>query len=270
MEKNICTNIELFHVQGRRAHQQDRYVIASPRGGHLLAVCDGHGGDTVADSAATRLPSYFSDGLGHGLQPRDALESAVLRLVDDHAESIPGSTLSAAYIEQHDNGLVISTAQLGDSAVAILTPDDELICTPEHVADHDGPDYDRIMSNPRACMSRGYLSTMSVRDVSISMTRALGDREIDVMIREPDIATHQVPAGSIVLVCSDGIHIRGSVRLHRDRYRELLGFAKNKMSAQEIGEHVLRHHHYGGDNTTLIVYRAVEFMVEDPAPRIWF
>ena len=271
MEKNTSTNIELFQVQGHRAYQQDRHVIAAPGGGHLLAVLDGHGGEAVSDAAAIRLPHYFSESLGQGLRPRDALEAAVLRLIDDHAESVSGSTLSAAYIEQHNDGLIITTAQLGDSAVAILTPDDELICTPEHAADDDGPDYDRIMGDPRgAVILRGYLSTIRRHDLSISMTRALGDHDIDVMVREPDIATHQVPAGSIVLLCSDGVHIRGSISLHIERYRELLRFAKSKMTVQEIGEHVLRHSSYGGDNTTLIVYRAVEFVVENPAPRLWF
>lgn len=271
MEKNIGTSIELYHVQGYRAHQQDRYVIASPAGGYLLAVLDGHGGETVADSAAIRLPHYFSESLSHGIRPRDALEAAVLRLVDDHAESVSGSTLSAAYIEQHDEGLVITTAQPGDSAVAILTPDGDLICTQEHAASDDGPDYERIMSDSRgALMSRGYLTTVRKHHFRVSMTRALGDRDINVMIREPDVETHHVPTGSIVLICSGGVHIRGSISLHIERYRDLLEIAKQRMSVQEIGEHVLRHSAYSGDNVTLILYRSVEFEVQSPAPQLWF
>ena len=259
-------HLDILHAFGRRSRQEDRYVAARIGRGYLLAVLDGHGGHEVAERGALRLPSLVADALATH-QTADALRGAVEQLVAELADGPSGSTLSAAYVEPADDGMQVVTAQLGDSAVVIGPPGGDLIVTTEHSAAHYEPDIQVINARIDHYQSLGDDMPEYARWAEISwgyvwasgkgiaMTRALGDPYMhDILIREPEIATHQAPTDAIIMLCTDGVHDTATPEGHMNTYRELIAKAIDGESARAIGEHVLANSKMG-DNVTIVLFR---------------
>lgn len=260
-------HLDVHHALGRRTRQEDRFVTARIGRGYLLAVLDGHSGHEVAEQAALRLPSLFADALTtHGTA--EALRIAVEQLVIELADGPSGSSLSTAYIEPTaDAGMRVTTAQLGDSAVVIGTPGGDLIVTPEHSAAHNMDDQQTIQERIVHYLSLGddmpeYARWAEIAwgyvwasGKGVAMTRALGDPHMhDILIREPEIQSHQVPTDAVILLCTDGVHDSGTAEGHMDTYRDLIAKAIDGESARAIGEHVLAKSR-SGDNVTIMVFR---------------
>ena len=125
--------------QNRRPYQEDRCFLGHIKPGILYAgVCDGHGGDAVADSAAYLFPKQLQSlwGAYNEVEPSllEAVANTEEQLLENHQEvnkGICGSTLSSAIITPSKVHLV----QLGDSAIIGLVGDECTSLVTEHKPD---------------------------------------------------------------------------------------------------------------------------------------
>src|SRR5437867_3441815 len=99
-KKMPLANLSHATDQGRRAEQQDRFVIQSlDSGGVFLAVMDGHGGARAAEILATHVAASFQVAFETSpSDPSGALQNTVQRLAQRLAIEPSGSTLSMVYI----------------------------------------------------------------------------------------------------------------------------------------------------------------------------
>ncbi|BAZ93788.1 serine/threonine protein phosphatase [Thiohalobacter thiocyanaticus] len=207
----------------------------------------------------------------------DALRDTVTQLQSDFKKSHrTGSTLSLAYVITEENGLLIFTAQLGDSSIAILSPEGELRVTPDHsvqtcIADreriqaqideaHERNDYDSILC--RAYIGDQYLMNGGGDyGYGLAMTRALGDTELDgLLFREPELQDFNVPQDSLILGVTDGVHNAGNLEERHAAYREIAERLRAGESMEAIGTELVSRQNLT-DNITMVALR--------PAPDPW-
>lgn len=160
-----------------RQQNEDRAVVARRRGGVIVAVADGvggeHGGAIASEAAVTTLAeAYFRQrgvGVGRALAAAvGAANDAVLGAAD--AKALPGAatTLVAAAVR----GKRVAVANLGDSRAYLLRRS----ALRQLTTDHSG---------------------MQAR----SITRFAGDpRGV-----QPDVFLEELKPGDRLLLCSDGV-----------------------------------------------------------------
>ncbi len=140
---NVCQEL------GDRREQQDRFVVNQHELGLLVAIADGHGGDKVANIVASQLTFIFNTQLDAALKKskkitqslltgrflRAVLKKTVQQLVNVCQHQQSGSTLSIALIEQgyqhcehYQRGRRVTTAQLGDSIIAMSRKKGTYLC----------------------------------------------------------------------------------------------------------------------------------------------
>ena len=276
MQTSIEVSLEVAQRQGLRVMQEDAYVMARVSTGHLLAVCDGHGGPEVAQQAIDQLVGCFTDALvrqraSHGEEGMVAIEQAFVQVVAalqaECTASDCGSTLTLAHVGQITSGrkpaLGVTIANLGDSGAALLTPDHTLFRTEPHSVTTHHVDVEAILAqlreapDDRVRVGMDYLHKVTRCGVcGLALTRALGDRQFDPYLRrEADVASHVVPVGSVLALYSDGLYSPRAVPSEADRIHSVLQQARAGTAAHAILDRIIEED--GGrrhDNTTLLLF----------------
>lgn len=201
----------------------------------------------------------------------DSLRATVTQLVEDFGDSTAGSTLSIAYVHPTEDALHIHTAQLGDSAIAILTPEGELHVTADHSVQtcesdraviQNEIDRARFVEDHRSVFYRAHFTPAMAPaylmndygdlGVGLAMTRALGDKELEgLLIREPEAQEFTVPRGSLILGVTDGVHVADTVEARHGVYREIAQRLLAGERAQAIGEELAQRPDHD-DNITIV------------------
>jgi serine/threonine protein phosphatase PrpC len=197
-------NITQFSAQNRRPYQEDRSFIKKFMNGDiLLGVFDGHGGELVAEYAATHTSSLFrAIDIETKKDPQETLSQLYALLVQNTSEYYSGSTANIVWIK--DN--VAHVAVLGDSITLIQTATGEIWQSPEHnISTNEAEAIEAIERG-------GYIDGVYLFDkkvyqgMGLQMSRALGDRELNrILNREPEIFHIQLNKDSWILLCSDGL-----------------------------------------------------------------
>ncbi len=133
---------------------------------------------------------------------RAVLEKTVQQLVNVCQHQQSGSTLSIALIEQgyqhgesYQRGSRVTTAQLGDSIIAMSRKKGHLLMPRLHCNTALNPDIQKI----RSLHKQG-----TKFNLPIAITRALGDCDI-ILLTEPELKTYFLPLNSLLLMASDGV-----------------------------------------------------------------
>jgi len=189
--------------KGLRPYQEDRYVISKiPHEGYLLATFDGHGGSECADYCAENLVSLFHSAAAED----DILENVirnVFKLLNLGTEYMgSGCAASIAFIPE--NGSEVIVGVLGDAPVLVKKKDGELWLAPEHNVRTNEAEASAAKDRG-GFIQGGYLFGSRFGSGGLQMSRALGDCNIDVLNREPEIFRLPIDLGSFVLVGTDGL-----------------------------------------------------------------
>lgn len=274
--RKLDSAIDIFQSIGSRSSQQDRFVAQPLIKGFLLAVFDGHGTAWTSDQAAARVAHYLDQEFEQDLTVPEALKGTVKQLQrDSMVDKQSGSTASIAYIQIVEEWLIVTTAQLGDSAIVIQTPGTDPILTVEHNPGTHGADRERIEKfiyklhaegNPpdryrMADITDDYVWNLPSHGVDspagISMTRALGDWDWgELLIREPDIEIHRVPLDSVIIAVTDGVHVAETPEARFANYREFGSRILHGESARSVGQSILENPQ-AQDNLTIVTWRLV-------------
>lgn len=240
----VAAKTDLGRVRENNEDKYEFYVPEDPRAlatkGAVYLVCDGMGGHAAGQIASEMASKTFIDVyVNHpGESPVTAMTTAVVaanRFVFENAKNNPqrkgmGTTLSALVLRQDE----AYTVQVGDSRVYRLR--DGVLEQLTH--DHTWTD-EAIragMITPEEAKNHQYKHVI---------TRAVGT-EAQVV---PDVAKHDLRAGDLFLVCSDGLlnHVEDDV------IAEILrGFAPADACWRLIG---LALQGGGSDNTTVLIVR---------------
>lgn len=190
----------------------------------------------------------------HDDRIHEALRATVNQLVVDFSGDIhTGSTVSMAYILPTNGVLKVYTAQLGDSAIVILTPEGELHVTNEHSVMTCGRDRDaielhlkaiRAKNNPPFLLRGAHLEEKYLMvgptpedTFGIAVTRAIGDSYFDgLMIRTPELQDFSVPLDSVILGVTDGVHCDGTKEDRHAAYRAIAQETQAGERTHKIGE----------------------------------
>jgi PPM family protein phosphatase len=173
---------------------EDDATLASR--GQVFLVCDGMGGHAAGQIASELTAKTFIDVYLHhpSSEPEAAMTAAVSaanRFVNDVGRAVPsrrgmGTTLSGVILLQDK----AYTVQVGDSRVYRLRQGEMAMLTRDHTW------VEEAVANQM--MSREEAEAHQYRHV---LTRAIGT-EGDV---KPDIDHHDLKAGDLFMLCSDGL-----------------------------------------------------------------
>jgi serine/threonine protein phosphatase PrpC len=193
---------------GARQSQEDRYVVnRSLSAGTLLAVIDGHGGDTVAQVCEDYLLPFwqlaaFPAPDGTMRDPLKALDLTLWQLSSITEEYQSGACISVAYIPADEEEIHVAT--LGDCPVIVHTPDGRVQCAASHNVRENL--VERAAAEARGGFySGGYIWNGSGDySMGLQMSRSLGDGYMGpVLSRQADLATYKL--GDFALLSSDGL-----------------------------------------------------------------
>ena len=213
--------------QGPREYQEDfsvtKYFNTDIFRGWLLAVFDGHGGNTVAQLCAEKVLDLFEPDI----DPILSLKSLCVKL-NEHTEHLKeGSTLSIALVNEDTN--IAHIAILGDSPVVTYDGVDIKI-SPEHNVRSNMQERQRAQ-DMGGIYSEGFLYIPNQK-YGLQLSRSLGDSLLEsVLSREPEIYT--VSNLQWILVASDGLldDEHGSTK---HLLEEIKTYAKKKADVSEL------------------------------------
>ena len=230
-----------------RENNEDKFEFYVPEDARMLAtkgavylVCDGMGGHAAGQIASEMASKTFVDVYANhpGESPVVAMTSAVVaanRFVFENAKNNPqrkgmGTTLSALVLRQDE----AFTVQVGDSRVYRLRDGEFRQLTDDHTWTEEA-------------IRAGIIGPEEAKDHKYKhvITRAVGT-EAQVV---PDVARHDLRAGDLYLLCSDGLlnHVEDA------RIEEVLkGFSPADAVWRLVG---LALQGGGSDNTTVMIVR---------------
>lgn len=195
---------------------------------------------------------------GYAARIHEALRATVALLVSDCARyKHVGTTLSMAYVIPAGNELKVFTAQLGDSAILVLTPEGILHATTAHSVMTCQKDRATITQALQATQARDiptfwhraaslgdqYLMVGPTDEdtLGIAVTRAIGDSCFDgLMIRTPEMSDFTVPPDSLILGVTDGVHINGTLEERYAAYRAIGEEFQSGNTVKEIGDTLVK------------------------------
>ncbi len=251
--------VSTFSSSNRRTDNEDRYVTTPVAGGYLLGVFDGHNGSAVADYAAANLARLFLEQLDGDHPYPEVLRLTVSLLIKecgkwDHV----GSTLSVVFIR----GSWALVATLGDSPVLITHANGVFMSTPHNVKGN--PSDATVVAERCEAMSNHFRcfcvdnGRVHRGDFGVSLTRALGDRELEgVLIDEPDLVSLDLLPDSVVIVASDGICFTHNKAAQEDFYKLLLDQVHHGVESPYLAAWVRATHPEIRDNMTLLVAQVI-------------
>jgi protein phosphatase len=208
--------------------------------GWLFAVADGVGGHERGEVASHTAVENVLDGFRHatageshsGLLGR-LVQSANTKVVDaGHAASVNMATTIVACALRFDRATV---ANVGDSRCYLIRRGVATLLTRDHTIANE--------QFRLGVLSAAEYETAETRHV---LTRSLGT---DLMVKA-DVGEHQVFAGDILLLCSDGLH--GSVKTS-DMAAILGGSCGLDAAAQRLVS--IANERDGSDNITALIIR---------------
>jgi serine/threonine protein phosphatase PrpC len=238
-------------AQGPLPYQEDRKIVYQDMDGNtLLAVFDGHGGDTAAVLAASSLvDSYLT---------RQHCENKIgiltgifedLDFVTSASES--GTTASIVYINPNQDKAYV--AVLGDSPVLICGKEG-LIVSPEHNIRSNAVELSRAVQRG-GYEFNGYVFGPSKNwnepSKGLQMSRALGDRDLrQILSQKPETYSVNLDGDSYVLVATDGLF--DPKHQDVDAANRIHDFIVNgKVNANALVDYALTH--LNNDNVTVIL-----------------
>ncbi len=230
-------------VQGPRRFQEDRYFFDRVEHGWLLAVMDGHNGDTAAKLCAERIGDYFREA-SKLVDPYQVMDHLVSSLRTDTDHCVEGSTLSVAWIREDKDDVVV--AVLGDSPVLVIDQAGEVHWGPNHNISTNAKERSAAIERGAGYDERGYIFEPSGR-YGLQVSRALGDSLLkEVIVREPEVVIISQP--QIVLVATDGllnpnerhndfwsVHVTKAIASRETTVRDLLVAAERRLRDNATG-----------------------------------
>lgn len=190
--------------KGTRDYQEDRFVVDVNSDGILLAVYDGHGGAECSEYLRANTLAAFNAVADNpalpviGMKLKGMFEWLAVRTKEFES----GSTGTIAYIPPALDKVYVGV--LGDSPAIVKLADGQFWIAPDH----------NVRSNPRevqlakergGMVFNGYLYGTRFSSPGLQMSRAFGDCESDVLLREPEVFELPIGKDSFVLVGTDGL-----------------------------------------------------------------
>ncbi len=269
MKERLSGIVSHASHKGMRKYQEDRWVVQDvevrPNGAlsllgffmrkhfWVLAVCDGHGGEKVADVVGKNLIHSFEEASRrHKKDIRESLRDTVRQLHELTKAMLSGTTLSLVVIS--DSGMRADVAILGDSPVIICDATQSIWICPEHNARTNVSERDAAIARG-AYYYDGYLGiTPSVRP-GLQVSRTLGDAGLDkILNREPELFTVPLGRESFILVGSDGLLDPAHLSSQREM-RHVVELIRGGAKAEElVGDALGRKTE---DNVSAVLWRAV-------------
>lgn len=247
-------------AKGLRPYQEDRFVTHVTNEGVLLAVFDGHGGESTAEFCHKALDETWDFFAGD--EPEVRLKRTVAKLNDFTQFNHDGSTASLVFIPE--GAAKAFVAVLGDSPVVIggkkaivpvegQEPTTALYFTvsPEHNVRTNQKEADAVKDRG-GIVSHGY-AMVDIYGYGLQMARALGDSGLaQILSREPETYSENLDTSSFVLVATDGVFDPG----HADTeaaVADVVALIDKGGDAQAIVDRAVRLR--TGDNATAILVR---------------
>lgn len=193
--------------QNRRLHQEDRFFIDHLDSSNVFfGVFDGHGGEIAAEYAAANCSRIFRELLlGSNFAGLDILSEVIHILNFDLRHSYTGTTASIVHLNEKQK--FANVAVIGDSPVIIKDADGKIWVAPEHNVRSNAAEAAAATASEDGIIVDGYLfDARNLDGGGLQMSRALGDRELDVVLnREPEVFRISLAKNSWVLCGTDGI-----------------------------------------------------------------
>jgi serine/threonine protein phosphatase PrpC len=234
-------------AQGPRPYQEDRKVVYQDQDGTLLAVFDGHGGDTAAVLASTSLvDSYLTR---KHCENKTRMLTGIFEDMDFvTAASESGTTASVVYINPDQDKAYV--AVLGDSPVLILRQDGVLVPSPDHNIRTNPIEESRAVARG-ATVFNGYIWNTTSRwndyPQGLQMSRALGDVKLrPILSQKPETYSIGLDGNSYILVATDGLfdpahkdvgatkRIHGFIQSHNCTASELVDYALTQLDNDNV------------------------------------
>ena len=214
------------------------------KGGTYLGVFDGHGDTVCAEYCALKMPAILT--MDSDIQEALATLNSVTRTMHS------GSTASIVFIPTE--GDFVRIAVIGDSPVIVKRKDGSLWQSPEHNVRSNQTEAAAARERGGIIMGGYMYAEYSSIASGLQMTRALGDAELDsVLLRTPEVFTHELGPDSFVLVCTDGM-IDPAHENTEDAINNIVSMVNDGADAQGLVDYALGIH--TGDNVTAILWRA--------------
>jgi serine/threonine protein phosphatase PrpC len=234
--------------------------------GSLLAVADGHGGDTTSSYVAQQLSDGLFDRmlLSSSGSDKNGVEEALrmtFQFLNDstlqlskqtRAHYETGTTLSVVYVSGRLDKAHI--AVIGDSPVILARKNGNAIkISPEHNA-RSNEEERKAAEKRGGIYEDGYMHSRSKGGMGLQMTRDIGCHSMgDVLLRYPDIYELSIQDGDVLILASDGLldpaHVEGQEEVKRIARLVL----EEGAEADDLVNDALKR--LTGDNVSAIVYR---------------
>lgn len=237
--------------RGRRPYQEDRAAVTTMEQGMLLMVFDGHGGDFCAEHSVNTFDNLFADEISQPLQTTvpDSLRRAFAKLNEETKDMNDGCSASVVFIPSSND--VAYVAVMGDSPVVIRQADGTIYVGPDHNVRSNLEEASRATSRGGYIFG-GYLCR-GMDGMGLQMARALGDAFLgNILLREPEIDTVSLSAGSFVLVATDGAFDPGHENTNEE-IKKVVTLIQSGGDATAIVDRAVRIP--TGDNVTALLVR---------------
>lgn len=233
----------------KRGHNEDYSGYSAPqtidqvrRRGWLFAVCDGVGGQELGEVASrtaveTLVAGFESAPLGEAhsaLLPR-LVQAANIKVYETGRATGPGGTAMATTLVacslRYDR---VAVAHVGDSRCYLIRQGHAMSLTRDHTVVND----------------QVRLGVMTAKEAARAETRHILSRSLGLdLFVSVDSSEHQVMAGDVLLLCSDGLH--GPVSAAE---------IARTVSSGDLGEAAatlieLANDHDGSDNVSVLLVR---------------
>ncbi|MBJ7353886.1 MAG: Stp1/IreP family PP2C-type Ser/Thr phosphatase [Thermoleophilaceae bacterium] len=229
-----------------RKANEDSYYVRSP----LFVVADGMGGAQAGEVASQIAVDSFKDPLDESVAPEPRMASVVRHAnLEIHKKSVSsdefkgmGTTLTALLLGENE----LTIAHVGDSRAYRLREGDLERLTRDH-------------SLVGEMVRRGAITEAEaeVHPQRSILTRALGpEDEVEI-----DTLSHNVKAGDVYLICSDGL----TGMVDEATIAQEMGSGK---PLQEVADSLIRKANENGgvDNITIVTFRIDGTGEQAPAP----
>lgn len=201
------TNVSHIWAKGARPYQEDRSLIDISNDGLLLAVFDGHGGESTAEFCRANLLLAFNAVADDPTMPTipnkvRGIFNYLALATNDLRE---GTTASIVFIPSSLDRAFVGV--LGDSPVIIKNKDNEYWHAPEHNVRSNPAEVARVKA-AGGTVYGGYAFAPGggLSASGLQLSRTLGDSNFSAILsRDPEIFEIELGKDSFVLVGSDGL-----------------------------------------------------------------
>jgi serine/threonine protein phosphatase PrpC len=201
------TNVSHIWAKGNRPYQEDRSFVNITNDGLLLAVFDGHGGESTAEYCRLNLLKAFNAVADDPIYP--TIPNKIRGIFDflniETEKMTEGTTASIVFIPSTLDRAFVGV--LGDSPVIIKNKDNEYWHSPEHNVRSNPKEVARVKA-AGGVVFNGYAFAPGggFSSAGLQLSRTFGDAEFaSILSRDPEIFEIELAKDSFVLVGSDGL-----------------------------------------------------------------